>query len=365
MIYLDSAATSLQKPPQVARAMLSALQSCASVGRGGYRAANNAAEVVFSCRELAAELFGCKPEQVVFTMNATHGLNLAIFSLVSPGGRVIHSAWEHNAVVRPLAALDAQCAVVGGRPFDSDTLLRELDEALVRPAQAAVFTYVSNVYGYILPMDEIALRCRRAGVPLIIDASQAAGHLPVSLRESGARFIAMPGHKGLLGPQGTGLLLCADGAQPLLYGGTGGNSESAQMPPFLPDRLEAGTHNVVGIAGLRAALSYLRAHGTAFARERRLLALAVRELSDIEGLRLFTGRAQAGVLSLIPPDGDCERLAEKLAVRDIAVRAGLHCAPLAHKSGGSFATGTLRLSVSRFTSDAEIRRAAQVCREEF
>lgn len=365
MIYLDSAATSLQKPPQVARAMLYALSNCASVGRGAHRAADNAAKTVFTCRAVAAELFDCEAEQIVFTMNATHGLNLAIFFLVAPGGRVIHSAWEHNAVMRPLAALGAQRVCVGARLFDDELLLRELDEALKAPAQAAVFTHVSNVYGQILPIMEISKRCREAGVPLILDASQSAGHLPLSLRETGAAFIAMPGHKGLLGPQGTGLLLCADGGKPLLFGGTGGNSESEEMPPFLPDRLEAGTHNVVGIAGLSAALSFLRAHGTALARERSLIALAERRLSRISGLRLFAGGNRVGLLSVIPPDGDCERAAQSLAARGVAVRAGLHCAPLAHKSGGSFSTGTVRLAVSRFTEERQILRATEICREVF
>lgn len=367
MIYLDSAATSFQKPPEVSRAMLRALRLCSSVGRGGYRQASEAAQTVFDCRVQAAEYFDCSPEQVVFTMNATHGLNIAVRSLVPPGGRVIVSGFEHNAVTRPLHARNARLCVVGRRLFDPQGLLLELEQALQTPADAAVFTHVSNVYGYILPLREIAERCRSAGVPLIVDCSQSAGHLPLSLRRTGARFFAMPGHKGLLGPQGTGLLLCAAGAEALIYGGTGSNSAEQEMPDFLPDRLEAGTHNVPGIAGLAAGLRYLRRQkpGAILAHERRLVGVARRELSRIEGLRLFSGAEQSGVLSFIPPDGDCEGAAERLAAQGVAVRAGLHCAPLAHHSGGSFETGTVRLSVSPFNTEEEILRAANFCMKLF
>ena len=223
MIYFDSAATTLQKPESVYAAVQRTMRACASVGRGGHAAADAAARVVYACRTEAAELFDAVPEQIVFTMNATHGLNIALRSLVRPGGRVVLSGMEHNAVTRPLAALGAQIETAGAPPFAPERLLEGFARALRQGAAAAVCTHVSNVYGNVLPVSAIAALCRERGVPLIIDASQSAGTLPVSLSGTGAAFIAMPGHKGLYGPQGTGLLLCGAAGEPLLLGGTGSN----------------------------------------------------------------------------------------------------------------------------------------------
>ena len=207
MIYLDNGATSFHKPVQVRRAMLDAMIRCANPGRGGYRAAMEAANEVFRCRETAGRMFGCTPEQVVFTSNCTHGLNIAIRTLVKPGANVVISGFEHNAVTRTLYGLGAVVHTAGRKLFDWDDTLREFDAALNTRPDAAVFTHVSNVFGYILPVAEMAGMCRARGIPFVVDAAQSAGCLPVSLEALGADFIAMPGHKGLLGPQGTGLLL--------------------------------------------------------------------------------------------------------------------------------------------------------------
>lgn len=344
MIYLDNGATSFHKPPSVARAVARAMASCANPGRGGYPAAMEAARTVFRCREAAGALFDCPPEQVVFTSNCTHGLNIAIRSLVKPGGRVAVSGFEHNAVTRPLHALDAKITVAGRRLFDWEDTLAEFEKALQAGVDAAVFTYVSNVFGYILPVEQMGSLCQRYGVPFIIDAAQAAGALPVKLRGSGAAFIAMPGHKGLLGPQGTGLLLCAGDMTPLLYGGTGSDSINQQMPDFLPDRGEAGTVNVPGIAGLGAGLRYLSTVGIGqiHERERREAERCAQGLEQ-RGFRVFRGPHQAGTVSFLP-EMDCEDTAARLAKLGIAVRAGLHCAPLAHESAGTLETGTVRVS---------------------
>ena len=252
MIYLDNGATSFRKPPAVGRAMQKALLSCANPGRGGYGAAMEAAKTVYRCRELAGELFDCPPERVAFTGNCTHGLNIAIRSLGKPGSRVVISGFEHNAVTRTLHDLRAVVTVAGRRLFDWEDTLSRFADALKQGQDAAVFTHVSNVFGYILPVEEMAGLCRQYGVPFVLDAAQSAGALPVSLKELGAAYIAMPGHKGLLGPQGTGLLLCGDTPKPLLTGGTGSESVMQAMPEDLPDRLEAGPVNVPGIAGLAA-----------------------------------------------------------------------------------------------------------------
>ena len=255
MIYLDSAATTFQKPLSVSYAMQRAMRTMSSPGRGGYAAARAAEETAFRCRSLAAELFGVpSPEQVVFTSNATHALNIAIRSLVPEGGRVAVSGYEHNAVTRPLHALGARIKVAASPLFDRAALLCAFENSISPELDAVVCTHVSNVFGFVLPIEEIAALCRAEGVPLIVDASQSAGILPFELDTLGAAFIAMPGHKGLYGPQGTGLLLCAHDAAPLLYGGTGSASLEQTMPDFLPDQLEAGTHNMPGIAGLEAGL---------------------------------------------------------------------------------------------------------------
>lgn len=367
MIYFDSAATSLQKPPQVYPAVQRAMRSCASVGRGGHAAAMAAASVVYNCRELAAKLFDAEVEQTAFTMNATHGLNIAIRTLVEPGAEVVVSGFEHNAVTRPLHALGARLTVAGKRLFSVADTLNAFDEATKQKPSAVVCTHVSNVFGYVLPVEKIAALCRDRGIPLIIDASQSAGALPLSLRQSGARFIAMPGHKGLYGPQGTGLLFCADGAQPLLFGGTGSNSESQEMPDFLPDRLEAGTHNVCGIAGLLEGLRFVQRQTPQriLHHEKRLSALLQRSLKTVRSVHPFFGEPQIGVVSFLVDGMDCEEVAQRLARESVAVRAGLHCAPTAHASAKTLQSGTVRLSFSAFNTEREVGQFVAICKKLF
>ncbi len=353
MIYLDNGATSMHKPKCVAEAMLAALRTGANPGRGGYSAAMEAAKTVYRCRETAAKLFDCRPEQVVFTSNCTHGLNIAIHSLVKPGNRVVVSGFEHNAVVRPLHGIGAEIRVAGRRLFDWEDTLSEFEKALRQGADAAVFTHVSNVFGYILPVEEMAQLCRQYRVPFILDAAQSAGTLPVNLTGLGAEFIAMPGHKGLLGPQGTGLLLCAQEGSPLLYGGTGSDSLARTMPRQLPERLEAGTVNVPGIAGLGAALKWLQGKNTdefraAAQRQVKNCAAVLKKM----GYRVYAGPHQLGTVSFLPPQ-DCEELADALGKQGIAVRAGLHCAPVAHESAGTLETGTVRISFGHDARDSQ------------
>ena len=326
MIYLDSAATTLQKPPEVARASAWAICHLASPGRGGHRPAMAAADTAFACREEAAALFDVpEPEQVVFTFNATHGLNLAIKSLVRPGDTVVVSGYEHNAVTRPLRAIPGVTVRVADSPlFDRAAALEAFRRALTPEVRAAVCTHVSNVFGFILPIEDIAALCRSRGIPLIVDASQSAGCLPISLRELGAAFIAMPGHKGLYGPQGTGLL---EGLR------------------FLRRREQAGLA----------------------VREEKLIRRLGEGLSRLPGTEVYLAPrdsgAQSGVLSFRVQDRDCEELGELLGRRGIALRAGLHCAPLAHRTAGTLESGTLRASVSAFTLPEEIGRALAITEE--
>ncbi len=365
MIYLDSAATSLYKPETVQSAVISALQSMASPGRGSHAAAMHAAECCYACREALASLFHVPdPEQVVFTFNATHGLNIAIRYLVSRGTRVVVSGYEHNSVVRPLFAAGAQVARIDTPLFSTERFLSRARELLAE-ADVAVCTHVSNVFGYILPIEALAALCRERGIPLVIDASQSAGILPLDFSALGAAFVAMPGHKGLMGPQGTGVLLCNFDAFPLLYGGSGSQSALPTMPDYLPDRLEAGTQNVTGIAGLLASVNYLLSRGVPSirAREQMLLRRLAAEIDAPERLTQFLSadpELQAGVLSVLPKRIGCDAFAEALGSRGVAVRAGLHCAPFAHQTVGTFETGTVRFSFSPFNTVAEIDRAAEI-----
>lgn len=362
MIYLDSAATTLQKPAAVAAASARAINNLASPGRGGHRPAMAAAETAFACREAAARLFHVDdPERVVFTFNATHGLNIAIKTLAWPGSRVVISGYEHNAVTRPLHALGADIRVARSPLFDQEAALAAFGRELDRGADLAVCTHVSNVFGFILPVEGIAGLCRERGVPLIVDASQSAGAIPLDFAALGAAFVAMPGHKGLYGPQGTGLLLCGADPLPLLEGGTGSESRRQSMPDFLPDRLEAGTHNIAGIAGLLEGLRFLERRGVEkiAAHEAALIHRLGEGLCAAPGAEVFLSgdpAAQAGVLSFRLRSRDCEEVGEELGSQGFALRAGLHCAPLAHETAGTLETGTLRASVSAFNTDREMEK---------
>ena len=356
MIYLDNGATSFCKPASVRKAVNEALIRYANPGRGGYEAAMEATRQMFACRQRAAGMFDCRPEQVVFTGNCTHGLNIGIHTLVKPGSRVVISGFEHNAVTRPLHACNAQLRIAGRKLFDWEDTLSHFEDGLKQGADAAVFTHVSNVFGYILPVDEMAALCRQYGIPFILDAAQSAGHIPISLEKLGADFIAMPGHKGLLGPQGTGLLLCAGEVSPFLYGGTGNLSLQQTMPEELPERLEAGTLNVPGIAGLNAGLAWLETMGVEKIGENekkqaKKCAIGLKKL----GFQVFEGEHQSGTLSFLPGE-DCEEFAQKLGHHGIAVRAGLHCAPLAHESAGTLESGTVRVSFGYDANDFQTDR---------
>ena len=368
MIYLDSAATTFQKPPSVTAAMQDALLTMSSPGRGGYPAAMKAAETAFQCRSELAELFGVgNPERVVFTSSATHGLNIAIKSLVPPGGKAVVSGYEHNAVTRPLTALGAEVSAAEAPLFRQSEVAAAFDRLIAPGTDAVICNHISNVFGFIQPVEAIAAMCRERGVPFIIDASQSAGVLPLNLDRLGAAFIAMPGHKGLYGPQGTGVLLCGENipVRTLLEGGTGSLSMQQEMPDFLPDRLEAGTHNMPGIAGLLAGVRFVKQRGMAniLDHERRLTLLAAEGIRMLPGAKVLAMpglREQAGVLSFVPLKKDVEEVGTRLAEQGIAVRTGLHCAPFAHKSAGTLDTGTVRVSFSDFNTRLEVYRLLAV-----
>lgn len=364
MIYLDSAATSMLKPEPVRRAVYTAMASMAGPGRGSHRHAMRAANLCYRCRENLARLLGTdKPENIIFTFNATHGLNIAINSLVSRGTKVLISGFEHNSVTRPLHALGADVRIIDAPLFDREAFMEKARKMLPE-AEVLICSHVSNVFGYILPVYELGKLCAEQGKRFIVDASQSAGVLDVDFDALAADFLACPGHKGLLGPQGTGVLICKNEAKPLLYGGSGSASLSPLMPDTLPDMLEAGTPNVCGIAGLNEGVQYILENGCKCIREheRKLLKIFVSRLGKARCRIFFSpdSGVQSSLVSLIPEGMSCESLGEKLDRAGIAVRTGLHCAPLAHSTAGTLDTGTVRFSFSPFISAAQARTAARV-----
>lgn len=358
MIYLDSAATSLLKPKSVGIAMQNAMRYMASPGRGSHSAAMLAADKVYECRELACRLFDFnEPERVVFTMNASHALNIAIRSIVSKGSNVVVSGYEHNSVTRTLHGIGAKVTVAESALFDTEGTIEAFRRA-VPHADAVVCNHVSNVFGFILPIYDISELCTKHRVPLIIDASQSAGIIDLDMNRLDAAFTAMPGHKGLMGPQGTGILLCSEAPKPLLFGGTGSDSKIQDMPDYLPDTVEAGTHNVVGIAGLAEGIKYVLSTGAEKIRryEAEMCRCMASRLEEVSGLEVFSGKigTQAGVLSVRHKTIGAEDLCEKLGSRGIAARCGLHCSPLAHRTAGTIDTGTVRFSFSPFVSKKQV-----------
>lgn len=366
MIYLDNAATTLIKPKEVGAAMMRAASNMTSPGRGGHPYAMAAAETAFRCREKAAEMFNVpSPENVVFTNNATMGLNIAIRSLVKRGDKVLVSSYEHNSVMRPLELIGADVHVCHSELFEPESTVMAFERRLAGDVSLVVVNHVSNVFGYVLPVERIGALCREYGIPFIVDASQSAGSVKVDFEALSAEFVAMPGHKGLYGPQGTGLLLCGDKARPLIAGGTGSESASRKMPEFLPDMLEAGTHNMPGIAGLSAGLDFIRCAGRnkILAHEKNLISTAAKGLNRIKNVTVYDapyGYSQAGVIAFNIRGVSSERVGEEMAKRGVAVRAGLHCSPEAHKSAGTFETGAVRVSVSAFNRKKDIFRMLNV-----
>lgn len=374
-IYLDNAATSYPKPECVYRAVEEFMRGVgASAGRGGYRRALEADRVVYAARRAVSTLLGVEdPKRVVFTANATASLNLALKGLLGEGDVVITSSWEHNAVWRTLKWLErargVQVRVVppgGAGPFDLTVFREWLRE---RP-RLVVVTGASNVTGVLLPVPEIGELCRVQGVPLLLDAAQTAGAVPVDVAELGVCLLAFTGHKGLLGPQGTGGLYIGEGVEPepLKHGGTGSESAREDQPRSLPDRYEAGTLNVPGLAGLGAGVEFLLEQGVERVgrREAELAAHLAEGLRSIPGVAVYghDGGPHVGVVSFNVEGVPCEEVAYVLdRVYGIMVRAGLHCAPCAHRVLGTLATGTVRASFGYYSGESDVSALLEAVRE--
>jgi cysteine desulfurase family protein len=378
-IYLDNAATSFPKPPAVAEAVHRYLTTIgAPAGRGGYRAATDVDRTLAHCRQTAAQVFGvAEPSRIVFTFNGTDGLNTAIVGACRPGDHVVTSTWEHNSVLRPLRSLQEhrQVSVTRVEPDWQGLLDPAAVERALQPAtRLVVVQHASNVTGMIQPIDEIAAVVRRRGALLLVDAAQSAGHLPIDLGELEIDLWACSGHKGLLGPLGTGLLYVGPRADsqllPLRWGGTGTHSEDDVQPAELPDRFESGNLNVPGLVGLDAALSEIQARGVEGIREHevRLTQRLWRGLAAIPNVTLFGPPPdevpRTGVVSLRIAELDPQECAALLDQHfGVECRAGLHCAPGVHRALGTLEHGgTLRFSVGPFNTDADIDAAIDAVR---
>ena len=373
MIYLDNAATTVGKPPAVAEAVLSALGSFGNSGRGAYGEALDAGRCIYETRLLLGELFRCPADHVCFTPNSTAALNTAIAGLLSPGDHVISTDWEHNSVLRPLYRFRAQGGAVDFLPADRQGRLDwdTLPGLLRRETKAVVCTHASNLTGDALDLRRMGAFCREHGLLLVVDASQTAGLLPIDMEDMGIDVLCFTGHKSLMGPQGTGGLCVRPGVEicPLLTGGTGVQSYRETQPEAYPTRLEAGTLNGHGIAGLRAALRFRREVGreAILAHELGLARHFYERVRDIPGIRLYGDYAaaeRAPIVALNLGDADSGAVADALWERwGIAVRPGAHCAPRLHRALGTEAQGAVRFSWSYYNTEAETDAAVSALRQ--
>ena len=363
MIYLDNAATSFPKPPSVLRAMTEALREYgANPGRGGHKLALQAGRTVEKCREAAANLLGARPERVIFTRSCTESLNLAIMGMLHKGDEVICSHGEHNAVMRPLERFVSRDEITVKllRPDEQGLLSPEvLRRAITSRTGLVIICHASNVSGVVQPVRELGAVCREKGVPLLVDAAQTAGMLDVTLEALNADMIALPGHKGLLGPHGTGLLALREGVdpEPLILGGTGSASESVRQPELLPDRYESGTLNLPGIAGLLAGIEFVAPQRADIHRyEAGLNDRLRRQLTQIPGLRILGAEnaPRVAITSVVPEGGDSAALADALDASGVAVRGGLHCAPAMHSYLGTMRSGAVRFAPGPFNTERDI-----------
>ncbi len=373
MIYLDNAATTFPKPPEVIEEMSRCmLEYCGNPGRGSHKMAFAAAEMIYDCRAALADFFSASaPENVVFCPNATAALNIAILSLAHDGAHFICSDMEHNSVRRPLEYLvrERGCSYSlfdshARDPYRSSAKIIRSISSLIRPETVAVIsTACPNVCSQVMPLDEIGEICRRNGIHFIVDGAQGAGHFDISMKRSNISALALPGHKGLLGPQGSGALILSDDfpVHPLLYGGSGSASLEPDMPSELPERLEAGTLSTPAIVGLEAGIKALRGIGLdkISEHEQMLFSKARRLLSEIPGVIIYAPRHAGSVISFNISGLPSDRVANLLSERDICVRGGFHCNPLAHTALGSDTHGSVRASFSHFNTADDVYALAE------
>ena len=377
MIYLDNAATSFPKPDAVVRAMSNFLERAGgNPGRSGHRLSIEAGRIVYDAREAVAELFHARdPLRVIFTLNATHALNLALRGIVRPGDRVVTTSMEHNAMMRPLRALEhtgtrvivVPCVHDGS--LDPDAMRR----AITPGTRLVVVNHASNVVGTILPIAEIARIAHTAGALMLVDAAQTGGVLPIDIEAMGIDLLAFTGHKSLYGPPGTGGLVIGENVdaaniEPLWRGGTGSRSEFEEQPDDLPDKFESGTPNGVGIAGLGAGVRFVIERGIANVRahEIELTRMLIEGLQNIPDV-VVHGTRDAEKCTVVVSFTVANRQVSEIGLRldeefSVLCRVGLHCAPAAHRTLGTFPQGTVRFAPSIFTTSDDIRATVDAVR---
>ncbi|MDY3280869.1 aminotransferase class V-fold PLP-dependent enzyme [Dysosmobacter sp.] len=369
MIYLDNAATTLRKPPCVAQAVAAALDSFGNSGRGAHDDSLTASRTIYDTRERLARLFHGRPERVCFTCNSTEALNIAISGLLGPGDHVISTDWEHNSVLRPLYRLREAGMELDFLPADRRGRLdlSALPGLLRKNTRAVVCTHASNLTGDVMDIAAVGAFARANGLLFILDASQSAGVLPVDMERDGVDVVCFTGHKSLLGPQGTGGLCVREGVEirPWKVGGTGVQSYLERQPEEYPTRLEAGTLNGHGIAGLQASLGFLeetgqeRVYAHEYALARRFYE-AVRNLPGVTVYGNWDDPVHAPVAALNIGDLDSGEVSDELAERwGIATRPGAHCAPRMHRALGTEEQGAVRFSWSWFNTEEETDAAAE------
>lgn len=374
MIYFDNAATAIRKPPEVEEAVIQAIRTAGNAGRGAHEPTLNASRILYRTREKLAELFGVpNPLRIAFACNATEALNTAIRGLLKPGDHVITSVCEHNSVLRPLYRMEEQGVELSFLGADEKGRLRydSLEELLRDNTKAVVITHASNLTGNVTDLGRIASFTKTHGLLLIVDAAQSAGILPIRAEQMGIDILCFTGHKGLLGPQGTGGIYVKEGIEiePLKTGGSGVHSYDRRHPAVMPTALEAGTLNVHGIAGLGASVSYLLQTGvdTVWRKEMELARRFVAGIQDFPEIHIYgdqEAQTRTGIVSLNIGEEDSGRISDILwEDYGICVRAGAHCAPLMHKTLGTVSQGAVRFSFSHYNTEEEVDFAIQALRE--
>lgn len=366
MIYLDNAATTFPKPPNVVNAVDRCLKHySANPGRSGHKLSEKAAEEIFICRKKLCDFFNAdSPDRVVFTSNCTTAINMVLKGVLRPGDHAICSAYEHNAVIRPLNKLSTsgvEYDVARVFPENSASTVAAFEALIKRNTKLIVCTHASNVNGIILPIKEIGEMAHRHGIKFLVDAAQSAGVINIDMKDMFIDYLCIAPHKGLYAPMGTGVLIAnSEIDDTLIEGGTGSMSILPLQPQFLPDRLESGTLNLPGVVGISAGIDFVNSMGmnNIYLQEHKLISKAFNALSKLPQIVLYNQEFGIGkttpVLSFNIVHKDCEETGNELNKIGIAVRSGLQCSPLAHKTLGTGESGTVRVCPSVFTTEANI-----------
>lgn len=353
-IYLDNAATTYPKPPEVVREVVRSFNETGNPGRGTHRLSEHSSEIIYNCRESVARLFSAIVENIVFTMNATQALNMAIKGLVNKGDHVLIDSFAHNASYRPLAELSQR----GYCTFDiyDSRDINDIENKLRSETKVLILTHQCNISSDVADIGKIGDICKQNNVKFIVDASQSAGHIPINMQMSNITTLCLPGHKGLFSPMGVGLLISADGVEynTLIEGGAGINSLDINMPEVLPERLEAGTLPLHAISGLNAGIKYIQKIGIDEISRRieKLSEYYNRQMTKINGVKIY-GKSNGSVISFNVENLSPSVVGQKLSKHGICTRTGYHCAPLAHKTLGSLDNGSVRLSLSVMNTKRE------------